>query len=287
MRRVALDTETTGLNPLDGHRIVEIGCVELDNNIPTGKEWHTYLNPERNMPEAAQAVHGLDDKFLSNKPLFKEISTELLNFIEGAELVIHNARFDIGFLNNELKLVNLPIINMEESIDTVQLARKTMPGAAASLDALCKRFNIDLSKKQDYDFLKDKIVYEHKKPVLSPGKLGSFDDNGVVPSSIVRHGKKIYLYYIGWKPQSTTRYSLITGLAISNNSGFSFKRYSKAPILNLSDKIPLYEIKFNFSINVSIIKPVIIQIKIYLNSLYLSLIMKKCISIYKIPTAGP
>ena len=155
MRRIALDTETTGLNPLDGHRVVEIGCVELDNNIPTGKEWHTYLNPERSVPEAAFAVHGLGDKFLSSKPLFKDISSELLNFIDGAELVIHNARFDIGFLNNELKLVNLPIIKIEEAIDTVQLARQTIPGAAASLDALCKRFNIDLSQRKKHGALLD------------------------------------------------------------------------------------------------------------------------------------
>ena len=155
MRRIALDTETTGLNPIEGHRVVEIGCVELNNNIPTGKEWHTYLNPERSMPEAALAVHGLDDTFLSDKPLFKDISLELLNFIEGAELVIHNARFDIGFLNNELNLVNLPIINIEEAIDTVQVARQTIPGAAASLEALCKRFNIDLSQRGKHGALLD------------------------------------------------------------------------------------------------------------------------------------
>ena len=155
MRRIALDTETTGLNPREGHRVVEIGCVELNNNIPTGKEWHTYLNPERSMPEAALAVHGLDDNFLSDKPLFKDISLELLNFIEGAELVIHNARFDIGFLNNELNLVNLPIINIEEAIDTVQVARQTIPGAAASLEALCKRFNIDLSQRGKHGALLD------------------------------------------------------------------------------------------------------------------------------------
>ena len=155
MRRIALDTETTGLNPIEGHRVVEIGCVELDNNIPTGKEWHTYLNPERSMPEAALAVHGLDDNFLSDKPLFKDISLEFLNFIEGAQLVIHNARFDIGFLNNELNLVNLPIINIEEAIDTVQVARQTIPGAAASLEALCKRFNIDLSQRGKHGALLD------------------------------------------------------------------------------------------------------------------------------------
>ena len=173
MRRIALDTETTGLNPLDGHRIVEIGCVELDINIPTGKEWHTYLNPQRTMPEAAFAVHGLDDNFLSNKPLFKNISSDFLNFIKGAELVIHNARFDIGFLNNELKLVNLPIINIDESIDTVQLARQTIPGAAASLDALCKRFNIDLSQRGKHGALLDAQLLAEVYLELTGGRQSS------------------------------------------------------------------------------------------------------------------
>ena len=173
MRRIALDTETTGLNPLDGHRIVEIGCVELDINIPTGKEWHTYLNPQRTMPEAAFAVHGLDDSFLSNKPLFKNISSDFLNFIKGAELVIHNARFDIGFLNNELKLANLPIINIEKSIDTVQLARQTIPGAAASLDALCKRFNIDLSQRGKHGALLDAQLLAEVYLELTGGRQSS------------------------------------------------------------------------------------------------------------------
>ena len=173
MRRIALDTETTGLNPLDGHRIVEIGCVELDINIPTGKEWHTYLNPQRTMPEAALAVHGLDDNFLSDKPLFKNISSDFLNFIKGAELVIHNARFDIGFLNNELKLANLPIINIDESIDTVQLARQTIPGAAASLDALCKRFNIDLSQRGKHGALLDAQLLAEVYLELTGGRQSS------------------------------------------------------------------------------------------------------------------
>lgn len=173
MRRIALDTETTGLNPIDGHRVVEIGCVELDNNIPTGKEWHTYLNPERSMPEAALAVHGLDYKFLSSKPLFKDISLAFLNFIEGAELVIHNARFDIGFLNNELNLVNLPIINIEKAIDTVQLARQTIPGAAASLDALCKRFDIDLSQRGKHGALLDAQLLAEVYLELTGGRQAS------------------------------------------------------------------------------------------------------------------
>ena len=173
MRRIALDTETTGLNPLDGHKLVEIGCVELDVNIPTGKEWHTYLNPGRSMPEAAFAVHGLDNNFLSNKPLFKDISIEFLTFIEGAELVIHNARFDLGFLNNELKQANLPIISIDSAIDTVQLARQTIPGAAASLNALCKRFNIDLTQRGKHGALLDAQLLAEVYLELTGGRQSS------------------------------------------------------------------------------------------------------------------
>lgn len=194
MRRIALDTETTGLNPLDGHRIVEIGCVELDNNIPTGKEWHTYLNPERTMPEAAQAVHGLDDKFLSNKPLFKEISEGLLSFLKDAELVIHNARFDIGFLNNELKMANLPILNIEESIDTVQLARQTIPGAAASLDALCKRFDIDLSKRSKHGALLDAHLLAEVYLELTGGRQSSLVLEQ--PNKVTETNKKIQQFSV-------------------------------------------------------------------------------------------
>ncbi len=175
MRRVALDTETTGLNPLNGHRIVEIGCVELDDNIPTGKEWHSYLNPERSVPEAAEAVHGLSTKFLSDKPLFSDVSDNFLMFIEGAELVIHNAKFDIGFLNNELSLIKRPIINIEKTIDTVLLARKTLPGAAASLDALCKRFNIDLSRREKHGALLDAQLLAEVYLELTGGRQSSLE----------------------------------------------------------------------------------------------------------------
>ena len=175
MRRVALDTETTGLNPLNGHRIVEIGCVELDDNIPTGKEWHSYLNPERSVPEAAEAVHGLSTKFLSDKPLFSDVSENFLMFIEGAELVIHNAKFDIGFLNNELSLIKRPIINIEKTIDTVLLARKTLPGAAASLDALCKRFNIDLSRREKHGALLDAQLLAEVYLELTGGRQSSLE----------------------------------------------------------------------------------------------------------------
>lgn len=175
MRRIALDTETTGLNPLDGHRVVEIGCVELDINIPTGKEWHTYLNPERTIPEAAFAVHGLSEEFLLKKPKFKDIAGEFMDFIEGAELVIHNARFDIGFLNHELKIAGISVIDINKTIDTVQLAREKIPGAAASLDALCKRFEIDLSIREKHGALLDAKLLAEVFLELTGGRQASLE----------------------------------------------------------------------------------------------------------------
>jgi len=174
MRRIALDTETTGLNPLDGHRIVEIGCIELDVNIPTGKEWHAYVNPQRAMPEAAFAVHGLSEAFLLKKPLFKDVAKDFFNFIAGAELVIHNAKFDIGFLNSELKRIGMPLIEMKNTIDTVQLAREKIPGAAASLDALCKRFEIDLSIREKHGALLDAKLLAEVYLELTGGRQASF-----------------------------------------------------------------------------------------------------------------
>ena len=173
MRRIALDTETTGLNPQDGHRIVEIGCVELDVNIPTGKEWHSYVNPERMMPEAAFAVHGLSEDFLKKEPKFKDIAKGFISFIEGAELVIHNAKFDIGFLNSELKMANMPLIKMQKTIDTVHLAREKIPGAAASLDALCKRFEIDLSLREKHGALLDAKLLAEVYLQLTGGRQAS------------------------------------------------------------------------------------------------------------------
>ena len=173
MRRIALDTETTGLNPKDGHRIVEIGCVELDGNIPTGNEWHTYVNPDRAMPEAAFAVHGLSEEFLQKEPKFKDIAEDFLGFIKGGELVIHNAKFDIGFLNSELKMANMPLIEIQKTIDTVHLAREKIPGAAASLDALCKRFEIDLSLREKHGALLDAKLLAEVYLQLTGGRQAS------------------------------------------------------------------------------------------------------------------
>jgi DNA polymerase III subunit epsilon len=155
MREIMLDTETTGLSPKEGDRIVEIGCVEMINRFPTGEVYHKYINPERSMPKPAFDVHGLSEDFLSDKPLFVDLADGFLEFIDGAKLVIHNAPFDIGFLNFELEKVSRPIISWTNIIDTLQLARQKYPGAANNLDALCRRFNIDNSSREKHGALLD------------------------------------------------------------------------------------------------------------------------------------
>jgi DNA polymerase-3 subunit epsilon len=143
MREIVLDTETTGLDPAAGHRIVEVGCLELMHHLPTGREFQRHVNPGREMPEEARAVHGLSDEFLGKQPLFATIAQELLDFLGDSPLVIHNAQFDLGFLNAEFARLGLPPIEAGRAVDTLALARKRFPGAQASLDALCRRFGID------------------------------------------------------------------------------------------------------------------------------------------------
>ena len=154
MKEIVLDTETTGLNVRDGHRIVEIGCLELENLIPTKKKFHCYLNPERKVSEKALQVHGYTDEFLSNKKKFIEVADEFLSFIKDKRLIIHNAEFDLSHLNNELKISGREQIN-NEIIDTLTLARDKFPGASLSLDALCKRYRIDNSKRTQHTALID------------------------------------------------------------------------------------------------------------------------------------
>ena len=154
MKEVVLDTETTGLLVNDGHRIVEIGCIELDNFIPTSKRFHCYLNPERKVSDEAFKVHGYSNEFLSTQKKFEEIVEEFLKFIEGKRLVIHNAEFDISHLNNELALLGKKKIK-EEIVDTLQLARDKFPGSGTSLDALCKKYNIDNSKREKHNAVID------------------------------------------------------------------------------------------------------------------------------------
>ena len=154
MKEIILDTETTGLSVKDGHRLVEIGCIELENLIPTKNKFHCYLNPERKVSEKALEVHGYTDEFLSSKKKFKEVFHEFLDFINGKRLIIHNAEFDLSHLNNELKMVGQEALK-NEIVDTLQLARDKYPGSPLSLDALCKRYRIDNSKRVQHTALID------------------------------------------------------------------------------------------------------------------------------------
>lgn len=155
MREIALDTETTGLDPFSGNRIVEIGCVEMENHIRTGNVFHAYLNPERDMPAEAEKIHGLSSAFLADKPKFAAVAASFLEFIGDAQLVIHNASFDMKFINAELEWIGKASLPMTRATDTVMMARKKFPGQPANLDALCRRFNIDLSARTKHGALLD------------------------------------------------------------------------------------------------------------------------------------
>ncbi|MEZ5788477.1 MAG: DNA polymerase III subunit epsilon [Xanthobacteraceae bacterium] len=155
MREVVFDTETTGLDPYQGHRLIEVGCIELVNRIPTGQVFHRYINPQRDIPAEAFAVHGLSAEFLSDKPLFGEVAAELVDFLGDAPLIAHNAAFDLGFLNAELERVERPSILRARLIDTLLLARRKYPGAQNRLDDLCLRFRIDNSRRQKHGALLD------------------------------------------------------------------------------------------------------------------------------------
>jgi DNA polymerase-3 subunit epsilon len=155
MREIVFDTETTGLDPSTGDRLVEIGCIELLNRFPTGNTFHRYINPERDMPEAAFKVHGLSVEFLSDKPLFVHIVEELVEFLGDAPLVAHNAMFDLGFLNAELKRAGKEIVARERLVDTLMLARRKHPGASNKLDDLCLRYKVDNSKRTKHGALLD------------------------------------------------------------------------------------------------------------------------------------
>lgn len=175
MSEIFLDIETTGLSFKENHKIVEIACIETNNLIPTKKVFHTTINPERNVPDEAFKIHGFSTSFLKNKPKFRDVADELLNFIEEKDLIIHNAPFDIPFINHELKLIQKNVITKNKIIDTLELARSKYPGSSNSLDALCKRFNVDLSKRTKHNAVLDcellREVYinllDAKEPKLS------------------------------------------------------------------------------------------------------------------------
>ena len=195
MKEIVLDTETTGISIKDGHRIVEIGCIELDDLVPKNK-FHTYLNPERKVSEKAFEVHGYSDKFLSKQKKFSEIVEDFLSFIEGKNLIIHNAEFDIAHLNNELSLAGFKKIS-NRIIDTLELARSKFPGSASSLDALCKRFRIDNSRRTQHTALIDcdllaKVyinLIDQKEPTLDFKNEEKIETNK--PNSNVHYFKKV------------------------------------------------------------------------------------------------
>ena len=196
MKEIILDTETTGLSVKDGHRLVEIGCIELENLIPTKNKFHCYLNPERKVSEKALEVHGYTDEFLSSKKKFREIVQEFLDFIDGKRLIIHNAEFDLSHLNNELKIIGQKTLK-NEIIDTLQLARDKYPGSPISLDALCKRYRIDNSKRVQHTALIDcdllSKVYinliDQKEPTLNFNNENA--DNKYKKDNKVLYFKKI------------------------------------------------------------------------------------------------
>ena len=192
MKQLVLDTETTGLSVRDGHRIVEIGCIELDNLVPTKNVFHVYLNPERKVSEKAFEVHGYSDEFLSNKQKFSEVAEDFLSFIQDRKIIIHNAEFDIGHLNNELSLIGKPKISNSNVIDTLELARNKFPGSGISLDALCKRFRIDNSRRKKHTALIDCELLAKVYINLIDQKEPTFDLSENNESKIILNDKRDY-----------------------------------------------------------------------------------------------
>ena len=197
MKEIVLDTETTGLSVRDGHRIVEIGCIELDNLVPTKNIFHFYLNPERKVSEKAFEVHGYSDEFLATKQKFIEIADDFIDFIKDKKIIIHNAEFDIGHLNNELTLIGKPKITTTNVIDTLELARNKFPGSGISLDALCKRFRIDNSRREKHTALIDcdllaKVyinLIDQKEPTLN---LAENSENNIsLSQGVAEYYKKV------------------------------------------------------------------------------------------------
>jgi len=192
-REIVLDTETTGLNYAGGDRIVDIACVELKNHVPTGNTYQVYINPQKEMHKDATAISGITDDFLKDKPLFRDIVDDFLKFVDNATLVIHNAKFDVGFLNSELSRLNRPLFKLEDAIDTLDIARKKFPGAPVNLDALCKRFGIDLSCREKHGALIDCFLLADVYINLLGGRQnGLFNQENVqVTNSIIKAKKQL------------------------------------------------------------------------------------------------
>ncbi|NYS23754.1 DNA polymerase III subunit epsilon [Rhodobacteraceae bacterium 2376] len=195
MRELVMDTETTGLDPQEGHRIVEIGAVELINHMPTGRTYHQYINPERSMPVEAFEVHGLGDEFLAGQPVFAQIVAEFLEFVGDARLVIHNAAFDMRFINAELRWLGRDPLPDRQAVDTLDMARRRYPGAPASLDALCRRFGIDNSAREKHGALLDSEILAEVYLELIGGRQPDFALSG--PSQHQSRAAE----NAGWRPK--------------------------------------------------------------------------------------
>lgn len=191
MREVILDTETTGLDPRKGDRLIEIGCIEMFNRIPTGREYHCFINPERDVPAEAQAVHGITTDFLKDKPLFHKVARDFLSFIADDTLVIHNAQFDVGFLNFELERAGQSTIAMDRVVDTLALARRKHPAGPNNLDALCKRYGIDNSKRTKHGALVDSLLLAEVYVELLGERQAALvlQSNGAAAQQTARRGK--------------------------------------------------------------------------------------------------
>lgn len=200
MREIVLDTETTGLDPADGHRIVEIGAVEIFNHMPTGRTYHQYINPKRQMPKEAFDVHGIGDDFLRDKPLFPAIAQAFLGFITDAPLVIHNASFDMKFLNAELVAAGLAPLAANRAVDTLLIARKKFPGSPASLDALCRRFAIDTSKREKHGALVDSEILAEVYLELVGGRQPDFG----LATAAQNTAAETLVSGQGWRPRPRT-----------------------------------------------------------------------------------
>ncbi len=189
MREIILDTETTGLDPKKGDRVIEIGCVEIYNRIPTGREYHCFINPQRDVPAEAEAVHGLSTAFLRDKPLFGAIAKPFLEFIANDPLVIHNATFDIGFLNAELERLRLKAISMTRVVDTLALARRKHPAGPNTLDALCKRYGVDGSRRTKHGALVDSLLLAEVYVELLGERQAAFGLHSAAAAEAERAGR--------------------------------------------------------------------------------------------------
>ena len=225
MREIVLDTETTGLDPADGHRVVEIGCVEVLNCIPTGQIFHRYLNPERDMPADALKVHGLSGDFLADKPRFAEIIDEFLDFLGDARLVVHNAEFDLRFLNAELARPQRPPLGMDRVLDTLALARRRHPGQPNSLDALCARYGIDASRRTTHGALLDAEILAEVYAELSGGRQTSLR-----LGTIAGIAQKVLVHGLRQRPAPLT--SRLTQLEAAAHAAF-VATFESAPLWNL------------------------------------------------------